>query len=264
MPAAFIPSDPPTGASSRPKRKSDFKDVFGSASSSQSAPNPDKKTASKGRAAKRKSTDGYSTAGSATGQTASSAKYGSYKTPIVVDESEEDEEHPAASSDIPQTPRKQQKRNVSNTASSSAATPFTPSTPSRRRREPLGAYVGRWNASGLPLHAANAVYAGVDAKGRINRRISKEDNSGTVVTGGSYDSKRTACSHDDIAYIDKYRGLAKATIDNMIRGVISMQSSSAALPASSEAPLQLTWYNMEEGKDGEDDEVPDKMEGDAV
>jgi len=58
------------------------------------------------------------------------------------------------------------------------------------------------------LHAANAVYTSIDSKGRLNRRISKEDLYSTVVLNRSYDLKRTAYKNDVVSYINKYRVLA--------------------------------------------------------
>ena len=63
-------------------------------------------------------------------------------------------------------------------------------------------YLGTWKNSGLHVAVSNAVYGSRDNSDRINRRISKETSHGVVVVvGDRYDTKRTACSHDDINYV---------------------------------------------------------------
>ncbi|KAL8688232.1 MAG: hypothetical protein Q9218_005805 [Villophora microphyllina] len=97
-----------------------------------------------------------------------------------------------------------------------AASARNPATPSKRRLEPRGIYLGTWRKSGLRARYSNAVYGSQDAKGRINRRISKEDAHGSVVHHGAYDCRRTACSHHDIDYVGNYRNMTKEEVDAAI------------------------------------------------
>ena len=97
-------------------------------------------------------------------------------------------------------------------------TPSNPSSASRRRVTPKGAYLGTWNLSGLPRAASNAVYASRDVRGRINRRVSKETYTGTVVLGGNYDMKRTACKHEHIDHIAAYQGMSRDEVNAMVSG----------------------------------------------
>ena len=84
------------------------------------------------------------------------------------------------------------------------------------------------------------MYASVDRFGRVNRRISKEDNTGIVVSSSRYDAKKTACSHADIAYIDKYVGKSKETVDAVIKGVLNLQTAPLALTVQSIGLVDLT------------------------
>ena len=67
------------------------------------------------------------------------------------------------------------------------------------------------------MSARNAVYGSMDSQGRINRRISKEDGDGYVVTGGNFNALKTACLHAKIEYLPEYRNLSKEAIDEIIR-----------------------------------------------
>jgi hypothetical protein len=86
---------------------------------------------------------------------------------------------------------------------------------------------------------------------RINRRVSKEDGSGRVVLGGNYDTRRTACSHDQIYYIDRFRGLTKSQADSLISPLLEAPPAPAPPPA---APLLLAWVDVDLDDD-DDDEV---------
>lgn len=257
-----MPPPPPTGtasasqsASSRTQsRNTQSSGTQSGSTQSGSTPKPTASGQQGERPKKRKTPSDRPTTPEPETASKHARKTGSYTQPYVVSDSEEDNDGPTASSSFPQTPRKPSMQS-SFTAQQSPTASVGLSSPSRRRREPLGVYVGRWNASGLGLHAANAVYASTDSRGRVNRRISKEDNAGSVVLGGAYDPKRTACSHDAIAYIDKYRGMSKGVIDNMIKGVLVMQSAPLALPAATPAPLMLSWYTADNDDDAEDDAV---------
>ena len=135
----------------------------------------------------------------------------------------------------------------------STTTPTTPLMPShvrnppsgnRRRYTPKGVYLGSWNRSGLHAMESNAVYGSSDGRGRVNRRISKEDNNGRVVVGGNYDSKRTACSHGDINYAGRFAGQSKEAIDRMIKGVEQDRSLAAPETASTAAIVLPPWVDL--------------------
>ena len=64
---------------------------------------------------------------------------------------------------------------------------------------------------------SNAVYGSQDARGRVNRRISKETPGGRVVVGGMYDSLRTACRHEDVAHLSHLAAMSKSEVDTYIR-----------------------------------------------
>ncbi|KAL8688233.1 MAG: hypothetical protein Q9218_005806 [Villophora microphyllina] len=112
--------------------------------------------------------------------------------------------------------------------------PFTPSssrsqhppTPSPQRLVPKGILLGSWKNSGLHANA-NAVYGSRDVRNRINRRIAKVSVAGTVVVGGNYDTRRTACSHEDIAYLPTFAGMSKAEVDSHIMPLLTGAAPSA-------------------------------------
>lgn len=115
-----------------------------------------------------------------------------------------------------------------------------PPSSSRQRLKPKGILLGTWSKSGLHADQSNAVYGSRDIKDRINRRIAKVDMAGSVVLGGRYDVKRTACSHGDINYVVRYRGMSKDEVDSVImpllraadEGVRDRSVSPAAAAAS--------------------------------
>lgn len=93
--------------------------------------------------------------------------------------------------------------------------------------------MGTWSLSGLPLHRSNAVYASRDRRNRVNRRVSKEDNMGNIITGGNYDALRTACRHENITYIARFRNKTKEEVDAMIGTTLQavVLQSQALVPA---------------------------------
>ena len=190
----------------------------------------------------------------------------------ISDDDDEDDDGPHASSHSrscdpgPSTPRGQRSQpyagpSSSSSSSSRALQPVIPGsspvTPSRRRKEPLGVYVGTWNKAQLPLHAANAVYASRDVKGRVNRRISKENNSGQVAQGGAYNTKKTACSHEDVAYIHRFANKTKAQVDALIGSALDTQQQqqqqhAVTSPAQAQ-PLLMPWVDLTRDDDGDND-----------
>jgi hypothetical protein len=107
-------------------------------------------------------------------------------------------------------------------------------SPSKRRVEPKGVYIGTWHKGDYRVPAVNAVYASVDSKGRVNRRISKQDILGNIRLDGGYDSRKTACSHEHVVYTLKFANKPKAEVDAIIREVdaLQRQSASSALAAA--------------------------------
>ncbi len=96
-----------------------------------------------------------------------------------------------------------------------------PAASSPRRKQPLGVYLGTWRGSGLPSAQANAVYGSRDSLNRINRRVSKETNHGTIVDGGNYNARKTACSHADINYLPTYHGMSRREVDDAIMPLLT-------------------------------------------
>lgn len=77
-----------------------------------------------------------------------------------------------------------------------------------------------WRGSGLPATQANAVYGSRDRRNRINRRVSKATNEGTVVTGGAYDAYRTSVRHDEIEYVPRYQGMSAEEVNAAIMSLL--------------------------------------------
>ena len=50
------------------------------------------------------------------------------------------------------------------------------------------------------------MYGTRDALGRYDRRIFKQAINQNVVESEIFDSRKTACGHNDIDYVDKFRG----------------------------------------------------------
>ncbi|KAA6406587.1 MAG: hypothetical protein FRX48_09642 [Lasallia pustulata] len=96
---------------------------------------------------------------------------------------------------------------------------FSPNPPSgsRRRNTPRGIFLSTWNRSGVYNVTSNASYGLRDCRDRINRRVSKEDESGRVMLGGNFDIMRTACRHEHIDYIPRYQNMmTKEQVDTAI------------------------------------------------
>ena len=86
----------------------------------------------------------------------------------------------------------------------------------------MGVYIGTWRGAGPGNGPVNAVYGSMDHRGRINRRISKEDGFGQPVSGGNYNYRQTACSHEDVNYTDTLRTRSKEEVDQYIRTFLDM------------------------------------------
>ncbi len=156
---------------------------------------------------------------------------GSEQNPFFFDDSEDDDQSarnrpppptssssggPAASSDDPSSFGSPGPSTPRHNRMQPAPSSRNPPSSSKQRVRPKGIYLGVWNKSGLPAGVANAVYGSRDVKDRINRRIAKVDVAGTVVLGGNFDVRKTACKHEDIAYIPKYIGMTKEEVDAVI------------------------------------------------
>lgn len=89
---------------------------------------------------------------------------------------------------------------------------LNPSSGSKRRQKPKDVFLGTWKRSGLHPAISNAVYSSHDRRGHINRRISKERHNGQVVIDGNFDTRKTACRHENINYIAKCRGMSRLEV----------------------------------------------------
>lgn len=76
--------------------------------------------------------------------------------------------------------------------------------------------LGTWKLSGLHAVNSNVVYGSRDKLNRINRRISKESPTGNLTVGGNYNFKKTACRHEDIDYLDEYKGMTDDEVKSHI------------------------------------------------
>lgn len=132
--------------------------------------------------------------------------------------------------------------------------PGTPSSLKRRRQEPKGVYIGTWNRSGLPASRNNAVYCSRDGLSRINRRISKEDNAGNVVVAGNWESKRTACSLEDVNLIAAFEGLSEQAASDSIARTIDNQSIMQRLNGPRKPPLLVSNVDLTGDSDDDDDD----------
>ena len=201
----------------------------------------DPPTDTRSRGKKRKTASSSDTTADTTYRAAKSGT-GSYFAPFVIDD-DDDDEISFASKALTTTKGKRKFSghpplgSMQSSSSMQSSNSIQSPSPGHRWKEPIGVYIGKWIQSGLALHAANAVYASVDRFGRVNRRISKEDNTGIVVSGSRYDAKKTACSHADIAYIDKYVGKSKETVDAVIKGILNLQTAPLALEAAPTSSL---------------------------
>lgn len=95
---------------------------------------------------------------------------------------------------------------------------------------------------------ANAVYGSRDRRDHINRRISKESQHGEVVLGGAYETRRTACRHDDIDYIPRYQGMSAEEVNAAIMPLLRAQAREEEMEEW-EAELRggvTPCYNVEE------------------
>ncbi len=167
----------------------------------------------------------------------------------------------AAAPPPPTTPSRSARRRAWAPGPRPHAVPSTPRTPRvsrpaqrgsgsgsgsghRRRVEPKGIYLGSWRGSGLPANVSNAVYGSRDVFNRINRRISKEDNQGHIIWGGSFSSHTTACSHKMIQYITRFAGMTKAEVDSHIQPLLDQQAHCAIQPITLTPVLQLSWIDL--------------------
>lgn len=189
--------------------------------------------------------------------------FGSYANPFVVDEDDIPSSarsgpigsttgsRPAQPPPTPTTPRRGNAGQPTQTPLAAA-----PRTPGGRRKEPKGIYLGTRSGSELSGSQSNAVYGSKDRLGRINRRISKEDNAGNVITAGNFDPRVTACKHEDIRYIQRLQGLTRSQVDSMINPMLVVGGGVLALPAppvaSSRAPLRLTWIDLSSAASDDD------------
>jgi hypothetical protein len=157
---------------------------------------------------------------------------GSYQQPHVVSDDEDDDNDTMQSG--PSSPGF---RLTGDTASSQ---PYV--SPTKRRQQPKGIYVSTWIKPDSTLPAVNAVYMSRETGvlKRMNRRVSKEDCMGYVPRNSGYDPKRTACKHEDIAYIRKFQNKTKEEVDALV-DQISMQPQQPVV--ASRQVLQLGWID---------------------
>ena len=139
---------------------------------------------------------------------------GSWHDPFVFDSDEEDnatKSAPGSSADS----EARSHPSAPSTASSASPTPISrqpdyvvnPVTPSRRRFDPRGILLETWKGSELSAVTSNAVYGSRDVRNRINRRISKESPDGRVMMNNNYNRLKTACKHEKVDYVTRFRGM---------------------------------------------------------
>ena len=126
----------------------------------------------------------------------------------------------------PTTPQARRRRQPA-TSPPATPSPRTPRQSAARLRQhdpPAGIYVGTWKGSGLSarrvaLGLVNTVYMSVDKRGFVRRRITKWDRHGEEVMGSNWDGSSISCPHEDIKYVQRFKGMSKEQVDEEVRGI---------------------------------------------
>ena len=102
---------------------------------------------------------------------------------------------------------------------------FVSSFDKKSRNKTKNVYLNIWNKSDLHARKSNAVYefrSIVKRRAIINCRIVKKTYNRVMIQENAYDRQRTACSHEDINYIEKYANMTKKKIDNTIMSILQL------------------------------------------
>ena len=76
----------------------------------------------------------------------------------------------------------------------------------------------------LPTDRVNPDFRNRDSLGRINRCISKAAISNVQAHGEHFRQQVTACSHEDIDYIEKHQGMTKEQVNAAIKPLLEEQA----------------------------------------
>ena len=84
-------------------------------------------------------------------------------------------------------------------------------------------YLSIWNKNDLHAIVSNAIYDSRDRRDHINRRIFKKIYNEVVIIEKHYDTRKIACSHENIIYMIKYVDMIKKQMNTIIMSLLRAQ-----------------------------------------